>query len=180
LVYDKQQLIRGDNTIENYYYLLAIAFRIFGLISYIWLALCLAMIAQKLHANYPWLAWIPFANYYLMCKVAKKPIWWIAVFYFAALMVAALVLAFAVAIFMTMGGGDGIPVWLYPILVVTLISVIASSILFVIIWMAIAKARNYPPALGILMIVPVANLVISGVLAFADRPSSAPVENPTV
>ena len=41
-------------------------------------------------------------------------------------------------------------------------------VILIIIWMDIAKARNQSPFLGILMIVPIANLVIPGVLAFSE------------
>ena len=38
----------------------------------------------------------------------------------------------------------------------------------VIVWMEIAKARSKPEWWGILMVVPVANLVAPGYLAFSD------------
>ena len=41
-------------------------------------------------------------------------------------------------------------------------------IIAIIAWMGVAEARNKPSWLGILMIVPIANLILPGYLAFAD------------
>jgi len=45
---------------------------------------------------------------------------------------------------------------------------LVNLVLGVIIWMAIARARNQPSWLGILMIIPVVNLVALGILAFSE------------
>ena len=41
-------------------------------------------------------------------------------------------------------------------------------IIAIIIWMGIAQARDKPSWLGILIIIPVVNLIIPGILAFAE------------
>jgi len=51
------------------------------LLPYIWTALCLHIIANKTSTPNGWLAWIPIANIYLMCKVANKPGWWTILFF---------------------------------------------------------------------------------------------------
>ena len=51
------------------------------LVVYVWLALCLHIIANKTDTSNPWLAWIPIANIYRMCKVADKPGWWLILFF---------------------------------------------------------------------------------------------------
>jgi len=43
---------------------------------YAYMAFALQMIATKTHIPNAWLAWIPIANIYLMCKIAGKPGWW--------------------------------------------------------------------------------------------------------
>ena len=45
---------------------------IFGLVVYIWMAICLQKIAEKTNTPNGWLAWIPIANIYLMCMIAGK------------------------------------------------------------------------------------------------------------
>ncbi|MGB7055620.1 MAG: DUF5684 domain-containing protein [bacterium] len=54
---------------------------IFWLIIYIYYAICLMIIANKTNTPNSWLAWIPIANIYLMCKVAGKPGWWVILFF---------------------------------------------------------------------------------------------------
>jgi hypothetical protein len=155
---------------ESFNYLTDLIIRIVEIIGYVWFALCLHIIARKLNARYPWLAWIPFANYYLMCKVGKKPIWWVAILCITPILVVALVFSSIAIIFMDIGG-DGIPAWFYSLLLVTLIIGIISWVLFILIWMSISQERGRPSWFGILMIVPIANLVIPGILAFSEAPA---------
>ncbi|MFC1955435.1 DUF5684 domain-containing protein [Chloroflexota bacterium] len=61
--------------------LFAGGYSVFWLAVYVWLALCLHIIANKTNTSNPWLAWIPIANFYLMCKVADKPGWWTILFF---------------------------------------------------------------------------------------------------
>jgi len=136
---------------------------------YVWFALCLYIIAKKTDTPNPWLAWIPIANFYLMCKVAGKPVWWTAIFCLTLVLAVVSAFAFVMWIFLAMAGGE-IPMWFYSIFVATIVLVLLFWALFIIIWMAIAKARHKPSWLGILMIVPIANLVIPGILAFSEGP----------
>jgi len=48
---------------------------VIALIFYVYNALVLVAIAKKTNTQNPWLAWIPFANLYLMTQIAKVP-WW--------------------------------------------------------------------------------------------------------
>jgi len=47
------------------------------LLIYAYVAFSLQTIADKTQTQNSWLAWIPVANIYLMCLVAKKPAWWL-------------------------------------------------------------------------------------------------------
>lgn len=51
------------------------------LVLYVFYAICLMKIAKKSNTPNAWLAWIPIANIVLMLQVAKKPIWWIVLFF---------------------------------------------------------------------------------------------------
>jgi hypothetical protein len=56
-------------------------FLIFCAAMYIYTALALKTIADKTNTENGWLAWIPIANLVLMLNIAKKPMWWILLFF---------------------------------------------------------------------------------------------------
>jgi Family of unknown function (DUF5684) len=56
------------------------------------------------------------------------------------------------------------PMWWFILCLIPLVNIIIA----VMVWMAIAEARNKPNWWGILTIVPLANLVVPGYLAWAD------------
>ncbi len=60
---------------------LMIAWVLFALVIYIFLAICLMKIAKKTNTSNGWFAWIPILNLILMIQVAKKPMWWIIMFF---------------------------------------------------------------------------------------------------
>ncbi len=51
------------------------------LAAYAYMAITLQTIAGKTGTPDGWLAWIPVANVYLMCKIAGKPTWWVVLFF---------------------------------------------------------------------------------------------------
>jgi hypothetical protein len=81
-------------------------FLIFGLVMYVYVALALQTIAQKTDTENAWLAWIPIANIVLMLNIAKKPIWWIILFFIP-------LVSFVMAIIVWMGIAEerGKPNW---------------------------------------------------------------------
>jgi hypothetical protein len=103
-------------------------FCIIFLVAYVYHALALQTIATKTNTENGWLAWIPIANLILMLNIAKKPIWWIILFFI----------------------------------------LLVGFVMIVLVWMGIAEARNKPNWWGILIIVPVANIIVPGYLAWAD------------
>lgn len=48
----------------------------FAIVLWIYPGICLQRIAKKTKTEPHWLAWIPIANLYLICKLAKQPGWW--------------------------------------------------------------------------------------------------------
>ena len=98
-------------------------------ITYIWGAICINIIANKTSTPNSWLAWVPVANIYLMCKVADKSGWWTLLFF--------------------------VP--------------FANIVILIIVWMNIAKALKMPSWLGVLMLIPCAHFIITGILAFAGK-----------
>jgi hypothetical protein len=164
---------------------------ILELAVYVWLSLCLYLIAKKMRLHDAQLAWIPFANFYIMCKISRKPSWWAAFFCFTAVLSIPTALAPPLIWYGVGTQGLGLlwwpavllifpmlplwfpsnMVWFYTLLIVTLTIGIFFWILFIIVWMAIARARRKPSWLGTLTIVPIANLVIPGILAFSGAPA---------
>ena len=99
-----------------------------SIIFYIWIAICVQMIARKTNTPNGWLAWIPIANVYLLCKLAGRSGWW------------------TLAVFV-------------PIL---------NIVMMIVWWWSVAEKRNKPGWLGILMIIPVVNFIVLGILAFSE------------
>lgn len=54
---------------------------LFVVAVYIYMAICLMKIAKKTDTLNGWFAWIPILNLVLMIQVAKKPMWWIIMFF---------------------------------------------------------------------------------------------------
>jgi len=119
-----------------------LAVLIFLLVTHVYLAICLQLIARKTANEPAWLAWVPIGNFFLMCKIGSLNYIW------AGLMVAALAVVF-------------IPV-------IGLLGLLALIVLFAFFGYRIALARNKPGWVGILLCLPFAGLVILGYLAFTE------------
>lgn len=77
------------------------------LATYVWMAICLQIIANKTNTPNSWLAWIPIANFYLMCKIAGKPGWWTILFFIPIVNI-----VFAIIVWMGIAEARGKPSWL--------------------------------------------------------------------
>lgn len=111
---------------------------ILSLIFYVYSAICLYFIAKKTSTEPAWFAWVPIANLFLMCNIAKINYLWLL----------------------------GILGLFIPF--VNILANIYLIGLFVYMWYKIAIARNKPGWVGILTIIPIANLAVMGYLAFAE------------
>ncbi len=47
-----------------------------SVVLYVYIAYALMILAQRLHLKNAWMAWVPFANLYLMTTMAGQPWWW--------------------------------------------------------------------------------------------------------
>ena len=54
---------------------------VLSIAMYVYVSFCLQTIARKTDTEHGWLAWIPIANMYLMCKIAERPGWWLIFFF---------------------------------------------------------------------------------------------------
>lgn len=49
------------------------------IISYLYFSITLMVIAGKTGTPNGWMAWVPFANLFLMCNIAGKPLWMVII-----------------------------------------------------------------------------------------------------
>ncbi|HLP79905.1 MAG TPA: hypothetical protein VK158_04680 [Acidobacteriota bacterium] len=112
-----------------------LVFIICALAAYIYSAIAYMTIAKKLKVENGWLAFIPIANIYLLCKMAKvNPLWTLAV----------------------------LIAWIPVINLAALAG-------FVYLHYSIFEQRKYNGWLSLLMLVPLANLIILGIVAWKDN-----------
>lgn len=97
---------------------------IFWVAVYIWMALCLYTIAKKTNTPNEWLAWIPIANIYLMCKVAGKPGWWTILFFIPLVNI-----VFAIIVWMAIAEVRHQPSWLGILMIVPIVNLVIPGIL---------------------------------------------------
>ena len=46
------------------------------MVLYAYLAFSVQIIARRTNTPNDWFAWVPFANLFLLCAIAQKPLWW--------------------------------------------------------------------------------------------------------
>jgi len=118
-----------------------LVFGIIGIALYVYSAIVLMTIAKKTKTEPAWLAWIPIANLYLFGKIPKQENLGIA-----------LIVLSVLSIIPIIGALTGI----------------ASLVIMIYLWCKIAVIRGKPEWWGFLMIIPIVNLVIMGILAWSD------------
>ncbi len=113
-----------------------VLFLLISLVFYIYTAIALMTIAKKTNTPNGWLGFIPIANFYLMLKIAKLPLW----------LMFGLLLIF-----------------------IPFIGSLVLLVLMIYVWWKIAEARNYPGWISLLLLLPIVNLVLIGVIAWRDN-----------
>jgi len=92
---------------------------IWWLIGYIYMAICLMFIANKTNTPNSWLAWIPIANIYLMCKVASKPGWWVILFFIPIVNI-----VIGIIVWMKIAEARNKPSWLGILMIIPFVNII--------------------------------------------------------
>jgi hypothetical protein len=97
-----------------------------AILLYIWMALCLHVIADKSSTlkGYGWLAWFPIANIYLMCKIAGRPAWWTLLFFIPLEN-----LVIAIIVWMGIAKARNKPGWLGILMLLPIVNLIIPGIL---------------------------------------------------
>ncbi len=99
-------------------------FLLIFLALYVYMSLALQTIAKKTNTENAWLAWIPIANIVLMLNIAKKPIWWIILFF-----VPIVSIIMAIIVFMAIAEARGKPSWWGILLIVPVVGLIVPGYL---------------------------------------------------
>ena len=103
---------------------LIMVFLVFAAAFYVYMALALQTIADKTKTENSWLAWIPIANIVLMLNVAKKPIWWIVLFFIPVVNI-----VFIIIVWMAMAEARGKPSWWGILMIVPVANLITPGVL---------------------------------------------------
>lgn len=104
---------------------------IFGIVAYVYGALCLQFIAKKTNQGPVWMAWVPVANLFLMARIAGIPYTWLFIFLagFIPYIGALVTMGFAGYIWWKISEARGKPGWIGILCVLPLISFAGMGIL---------------------------------------------------
>ncbi len=86
---------------------------------YCYFAICLQTMARKTGTPNGWLAWIPIANIYIMCKVGGKPGWWLILFFLPFISI-----VFAILVWIGIAEARGKPSWLGILIIIPIANLI--------------------------------------------------------
>jgi hypothetical protein len=99
-------------------------FLLCALALYIYIALALQTIAQKTNTDNGWMAWIPIVNIVLMLNIARKPVWWIILFFIPLVSI-----VMAIIVWMGVAEARGKPNWWGILMIVPLVGLIVPGYL---------------------------------------------------
>lgn len=89
---------------------------IFFIIVYIYAAYCFQRIAGKTGTPNGWMAWIPILQFYLYCKIGRKPGWWLILWLVPFVNIIIMLLTYlGMAKAMKKPTWQGVLLWLWPI-----------------------------------------------------------------
>ena len=97
---------------------------LWSILLYLWFALCLYTIANKTRTPNPQLAWIPIANFYLMCKIAGKPGWWTVLFFIPLVNIVTLII-----VWMAIAKARHQPAWIGILMIIPVANIIIPGVL---------------------------------------------------
>jgi len=95
-----------------------------GLVVYVWVAFTLHIIANRTNTPNSWLAWIPIANLYLMCKVAGRSGWWTILFFIPLVNI-----VISIIVWMGIAKARHHPAWLGILMIIPAVNLVIPGIL---------------------------------------------------
>lgn len=130
------QHVRPETTGAALFFIggLFLFFLVIAILCYVYTAVCLMKIAKKTNTENAWLAWIPIANIILMLQVAKKPLWWIILFFIPIVN-----LVMGVLVWMEIAKRLGKPDWIGILYIIPLVNLIALG------YLAFSHSDSVPP-----------------------------------
>ncbi len=90
-----------------------------GVVLYVWVVLCLYLIARKVDIPDAWFAWVPILNLILICRVADKPGWW-----FLLLFIPLVNIVVYLDIWMTIAEDCNRPAWLGVLMLIPVVNLV--------------------------------------------------------
>jgi tetratricopeptide (TPR) repeat protein len=128
---------------------------IVSLVSYLFPAIMLFLIAKKTNTSLPWLAFIPIAQIILALNIARKPIWWFLLFLLPVIVLPASLLEAAIPT------GGILP------LVVLLLALIVAIVATLFVCLGIARERGKSGIWGVLLFIPCTSPIALGYLGLS-------------
>ncbi|MFA5777314.1 MAG: DUF5684 domain-containing protein [Parcubacteria group bacterium] len=104
---------------------------IFAIAVYLYVAICLVKIAKKTNTENAWFAWIPILNLILMIQIAKKPMWWIIMFFIPFVN-----LIFSILLWMAISEAVKKPSWIGILMIIPVANIIVPG------YLAFSKMEN--------------------------------------
>ncbi len=103
---------------------LMIVLAVLLLVTYVYFAITLQMVAKKTQTSNSWLAWVPIGNIVLMCMVARRPLWWVPLIIILPVTIIGIIPAFIMMVLIFMGIADARdkPKWLAALICVPFIN----------------------------------------------------------
>jgi len=153
---------------------------IIAFLFYLCIAVCLMFLAKKTKIPHYWMAFIPVLNIYLLCKVAGRPSWWTALYFFPLILLGYLRTK---PLLIWPEPDPGLDWLFYPggpgpmashdpwVIIGTIIGVIFFIFIIVLLWKGVAKKIGRRGFWAIFMIIPLINLIVMGFLAFSKKRS---------
>lgn len=90
----------------------------FGLLIYLYMALCIYKIAKKCNVETAWLSWIPIVQIVPLLQASDKPIWWIVLFFIPLVNI-----VIAVLVWMAVAERLGKPPWVGILIIVPIVGI---------------------------------------------------------
>jgi tetratricopeptide (TPR) repeat protein len=128
---------------------------IVSILSYLFPAIMLFLIAKKTNTSLPWLAFIPIAQVILALNIARKPIWWLLLFLLPVLILPASLLEAAIPT------GGILP------LAVLLLALIVAIVATLFVCLGIARERGKSGIWGVLLFIPCTSPIALGYLGLS-------------
>ena len=91
---------------------------------YVYFALAFSTIAKKTNTANAWWAWVPILNIVLMINIAKKPVWWVVLFFVPIVSIVMLII-----VMMAVAEARGKPNWWGILMIVPAVNLIVPGYL---------------------------------------------------